>query len=193
MINKKAMDEYGLNIHSLITLYDIHTKNKLGKYLNNTLFKKTITFLIDNKFITEISPFNFKIRGKGLEVLEIMTSDITPTIKKDKIKKTERAILNEIDIDKYRSLWKGLKPGSMGSKQACKNKLIKWMKENPEYSFNDIINAAKTYINSVDNLRYLQNADYFIYKQDKSGINSSRLSSFIDEEFLDDEWTTSLI
>lgn len=187
------MDEYGLNIHSLITLYDIHTKNKLGKYLNSALFKETITFLIDNKFITEVSPFNFNIRGKGLEVLEIMTSDIIPNTEKKKIKKTERAILNEIDIDKYRSLWKGLKPGSMGSKQACEKKLIRWMKENPEYSFADVINAAKSYINSVNNLRYLQNADYFIYKQDKTGIDSSRLSSFIDEDAIDSEWTTSLI
>jgi len=84
-------------------------------------------------------------------------------------------------VNEYRSLFKGLKPGSQGNLQSIKEKLSKWLKSNPDKTKEDIIRATKLYIHSVDNLKYLQQADYFIYKKDANGIRS-RLSDFIDEQ-----------
>jgi hypothetical protein len=95
-------------------------------------------------------------------------------------------------VSEFRQLWKGLKPGSMGSQNGCKDKLLRWMKDNPTYGKEDILRASKTYLKSLSNYTYLQNADYFIYKKDAHG-ESSRLSAFIDEADLpQDEWSSNL-
>ena len=66
------------------------------------------------------------------------------------------------------------------------------MKNNPDYSKEDIIKAAKIYINSLDNYTFLQQADYFIYKKDAYG-ESSRLSAFIDDiSKPTDDWTSQI-
>ena len=99
-------------------------------------------------------------------------------------------------VKEFRAIWSGLKPGSMGDPKACKVKLIKWMKENPEYDFDEILDASRAYIGSLDNYNYLQRADYFIYKQESNKTNVSRLSSFIGEKGEDTDtgdWTTNLI
>lgn len=114
------------------------------------------------------------------------------------IKKSRRYINSEIEtrIKEYRNLWKGLKAGSMGSAKSCKQKLTRWMQENPEYTFDDILNAAELYILSINDLRYLQNAEFFIFKQNPHREESSRLSAFIDEvndkETLTGDWTSSI-
>jgi len=94
--------------------------------------------------------------------------------------KSESNTLSCMDfIKEYRNLWKGLKLGSMGSLNACAIKMKKWMKENPDFNQEDILKAARNYIDSVDDLKYLQQADYFIAKG-KNG-ESSRLSAIIEE------------
>jgi hypothetical protein len=95
-------------------------------------------------------------------------------------------------VNEFRSIWKGLKPGAMGSLDNCKLKLSKWIEKNPTYSKEEIINAAKAYIRSLDSYKFLQQADYFIYKKDLNG-ESSRLSAFIEEKNNNyEEWTTNL-
>lgn len=95
-------------------------------------------------------------------------------------------------IKQYRDIWKGLKIGSQGNAKSCSDKMLKWMKDNPNYSQDDILKAAKSYISTVDDLRFLQRADYFIYKKDKFG-ESSRLSDFIEEDDVKDAgWSSQL-
>ena len=66
------------------------------------------------------------------------------------------------------------------------------MSENPNYSKDDILKAARIYIKSLDNYQYLQQADYFIFKKDGKDENS-RLSAFIDEhEPNNTDWTVKL-
>ena len=103
-------------------------------------------------------------------------------------------------IDEYRTKWKeathGRKPGIMGSRQSCLDKMTQWMKENPNYTFDQILKAADLYLSSVDNIKYIQRADYFISKKD-SGIITSRLSAYIDEiediDTVDTNWTNELL
>ncbi len=95
-------------------------------------------------------------------------------------------------VKEYRSLWDGLKPGAMGSKPDCTVKMRKWMINNPEYTQQTILKAARSYINSVENVQFLQQADYFIYKKDKYS-ETSRLSAFVDEEEVHEGgWSSNL-
>ena len=70
----------------------------------------------------------------------------------------------------------------MGSPKACKQKLTRWLLENPDYSFDDVLEAADLYLKTEGlNTRFLQNAEYFIFKQNVNREESSRLSAYVDE------------
>jgi hypothetical protein len=136
------------------------------------------------------------LREKGKLLLEFLSIESNYSNYKDKkiVKKSTRIITEDFDefIEEYRNIWKGLKVGSMGSPMACKEKMLRWMKENPNYSKADILKAAKIYINSLNNYQYLQAAHYFIYKKDGKE-EDSRLSAFIEEKEVDNtDWTTKL-
>jgi len=167
----------------------------LSIYINyGDLESKHLLSLQDKNYI-KILPNENVIREKGKLLIEFLAIDSIGSINNKKtVKKSSRAIENDLEefVEKYRLLWKGLKPGSMGSTSGCKEKLQRWMLTNSKYSTNDIYNASKAYIKSVDNYQYLQQADYFIYKKDAFG-EQSRLSSFIDEEIgVNDDWTKKL-
>ena len=152
--------------------------------------------ILEQKQFTKIQDSQIYLREKGKLLLELCEIDNINYIgSKKSIKKSSRAINLELDdfIKEFRILWKGLKPGSMGSEKAVRDKMYKWMQDNPSYKKEDILKASKLYINSLDNLNYLQQADYFIYKKDIHG-ESSRLSAFIDEidDKRVDDWTTKL-
>lgn len=147
--------------------------------------------------INRLDDNKLEIREKGKLLIDFVSIEGVASITNKKtIKKSNRALTEGMIefVKEYRALWKGLKPGSMGSENTCKDKLIKWMSLNPSYSKDDILKAAKIYLKSVDNYQYLQQADYFIFKKDAHG-ESSRLSSFIDEidiKLVDENWTTKL-
>lgn len=139
------------------------------------------------------------VRQLGLDILEVLTIDMK--VPKEKLpllyrSKTTKSVEVEVGerIQEYRKLWSGLKVGAMGDPKACRDKMIRWMKENPSYTFDDILNAAKAYISSLDSYTYLQRADYFIYKQDRNKVDVSRLSSFIEDGVENNlNWDTNLI
>ena len=158
-------------------------------------FYEDFESLQDKGFIKLIGE-NFIIREKGKLLLDFLSIESNYSDYKNKkiIKKSNRVINEGFDefIEEYRNLWKGLKVGSMGSPIACKEKMERWMKENPNYSKEDILKAAKIYINSLNNYQYLQAAHYFIYKKDGKE-EDSRLSAFIEEKEIDNtDWTTKL-
>lgn len=132
---------------------------------------------------------------KGRELSE----ELAINVDKDGVLIKDRASIDEINsivderLQEFRDVWRGLKPGSMGDPKACRAKLIKWLDENQDYDMDDVINAAKAYINSMSNYNYLQRADYFIYKQEADKTTSSRLSAYIDESPSGDDWTNKLV
>ena len=68
--------------------------------------------------------------------------------------------------------------------------------ENPEYTFEEILKAAQLYLDTDGrDTRFLQRADYFIFKQDVHKGESSRLSAFIDEIGEDPtlDWTSTIV
>jgi len=151
---------------------------------------------LESKGFIKINGIEIILREKSKLLLDFLSIDSNYSNYKDKkiIKKSNRVINEGFDefIEEYRNLWKGLKVGSMGSTMACKEKMERWIKENPNYSKEDILKAAKIYINSLNNYQYLQAAHYFIYKKDGKE-EDSRLSAFIEEKEVDNtDWTTKL-
>lgn len=88
-------------------------------------------------------------------------------------------------LHEYRNKWKGLFVGSMGTATAVRDKLIRWLKENPDYTFDDVLKATDYWIHykgkEIDDPNFLGQADYFIFKHLKDGTEISRLSSVIEE------------
>ena len=195
ILNFKVLEEFNLSIEEFLYLYFLYVEDR--KYSDVDLNK-----LQEQKFIKiteENEEKQITLREKSIELLEYFIVEIeNPLTKKEKtIKRSQRVINADINnrVEELRLKWKGLKVGSMGSLQSCKDKLTRWLKENPDYTFDEILKAADMYIDSLNgDYRYLQRADYFIYKQENNREESSRLSAFIDEidSFVKDDWTTKL-
>ncbi len=196
ILNFNILKEFELSVEEFIFLINLYMKKDNGNI--NISIKK----LEENKFIKIIKKDSEEIiilRSKSMDLLEFLITDIDISFNKKKkiIKKSKRVINQEIDdrIDEYRHKWKGLKAGSMGTPKTCKQKLTRWMKENPSYSFNDILKAADLYLLEFNsNTTFLQNAEYFIFKQNINKEESSRLSAYIDEIGMDNskDWTSQI-
>ena len=79
----------------------------------------------------------------------------------------------------YRELFKAVNKERAGSSASCLAKMKEFFKSHPEVRKDDVINAAKAYIKSVDDPQYLQGADYFIVK-DKGKSLTSRLEQYLE-------------
>lgn len=186
------LNEIGLNINKYIVLLKIY--NNLDTSIEEEDY--IIDLQSDGyiKYIKDIDT-TLILREKGKQLIKSFIYQ--EPIKSDIVEKTWsylESIKDPFDkfIKEYRDIWKGLKIGSQGNSKSCSEKMLRWMKENPKYSQDDILKAAKSYINSVDDLRFLQRADYFIYKRDKFG-ESSRLSDFIEEDTVKEGgWSSQL-
>jgi hypothetical protein len=187
ILDLNLLKEQDITLKEFVCLLSIYNKE-------DDLESKHLLSLQDKNYIKILQDEEI-IREKGKLLIEFLTIDGIGSINNKKtVKKSSRAINADLEnfVEKYRLLWKGLKPGSMGSTNGCKEKLERWMLENPQYSIDNIYNASKAYIKSVDDYKYLQQADYFIYKKDAFG-EQSRLSSFIDEESnVEEDWTKKL-
>ena len=194
ILDLNFLKEQNLSVIEFITLLqlnEIDTGLQLDLDILHNLQEKQFVKLIIDKFGT-----NTIIREKSKLLLDFLSIESSYSDYKEKkiIKKSNRVINEGFDefIEEYRNLWKGLKVGSMGSPMACKEKMLRWMGENPNYSKEDILKAAKIYINSLNNYQYLQAAHYFIYKKDGKE-EDSRLSAFIEEKEVDNtDWTVKL-
>ena len=72
----------------------------------------------------------------------------------------------EKHINDYRKIFRNVRNDGIGNKSTVKKNLIKFLNENPEFNIQDVLEAAKLYINSMPQgeLKYAKRADYFIYK-----------------------------
>lgn len=195
ILDFNVLEENDLSLIEFMTLLKLN-HNEIDLEINNNVLdslqnKQFIKIVKDNEENLTI------IREKSKLLIDFLLIEGLNSNYKNKkvIKKSSRSVNEGFEefITEYRNLWKGLKVGSMGSHNSCSDKLSRWLKENPQYSKEDVLKAAKIYINSLDNYQYLQQADYFVYKKDTYG-ESSRLSSFIDETEVNNntDWTSKL-
>jgi hypothetical protein len=186
ILDFNLLAEHNLSIDEFLVL--IHLNDEL--YNNSTNVLKPLE---EKQFIKIISDEKVILREKGKLLLELISIEKISSSNKKRIVKSDRLVNVELNsfINDFRNKFKGLKPGSMGSESACKLKMFRWMKENPQYTSEQILNATEIYIKSLNNYQYLQQADYFIYKKEGKD-EQSKLSAFIDEISVDDDWTTTL-
>lgn len=187
-LDLEVIKSNNLSLVQFVTLINIYN-NEID--LGGIDYNLVLLSLQDKSFIKIIKE-DFKdiyiLREKGRLFIEsFIITDNKPNVQvfKSTIPKLQHHLdrFNDFDnfVKEYRNLFKGLKVGSQGSLPACRDKLKRWMIDNPNYTREDVLKAARIYINTLDNYQYLQQADYFIYKKDKYG-EQSRLSVFVDEE-----------
>ena len=192
VIDLNVIYKSGITIEEFFYLYSLFI-NETIHIVDDSIDYDKLEKLLFIKIIDK----QFYLRSKARDLFEILSVKISFSNEDDKkiVKRSKRAINKEIDdrINEFRNKWKGLKPGSMGALHSCKEKLSRWMDENPEYSFEDILKAADLYLSTEGtNLKFLQRADYFIYKKD-GREESSRLSAFVDDVGIaNDDWTSNL-
>jgi|TARA_R110000772_G_scaffold24943_4_gene65454 hypothetical protein len=142
------------------------------QYFDYDIKDEYIKNLADKNYIINTKDGNH-LRAKGINVIElfIKTENEGSDGKYDKM------------TDNYRELFKGLKTGSMGDRNAVKGKLIRFMKDNPNTSFSEVKSAVKEYIESLNgNYKYIRRADYFIYKQtSRKNEEISDLTTWVEE------------
>tara|TARA_R110002124_G_scaffold281430_1_gene455648 strand:+ start:5893 stop:6498 length:606 start_codon:yes stop_codon:yes gene_type:complete len=195
IINLDILDKYNITIDELLCIF------KKKQFNDYSIIYHEIADSLEHKNLIKIEKediegIEFSLRQKAIDILNNLTIEVDININNKLIvSKSSRKINQELEenVEVFRNKWKGLKMGSMGSPKACKEKLKRWMKENPSYSIEQILKAADAYINSLNDFTYLQQADYFIFKKDGKE-ESSRLSAFIDEvdNYKQEGWTSNL-
>ena len=182
----------------ILNLYSIQNNNKI--LINNYLKFEIDSKKLEKSQFIKIIDNNILLRQKSLQLIEnsFSTLTINKNLKTVKKKLPERLLTNivENNYQEFREKWRGLKEGSMGAPKSCKEKLRRWIIENPEYSIEDIMKAADLYIKSLQgNYKFIQRADYFIFKKEGKE-ESSRLSAFIDEinnnNIQKEDWTSEI-
>ena len=179
-IDSEKIKELNININEFLSLVQIHSCN-LGSAIDYEDEYHDYESLANKKLIKIL-----KIQDETKYILRhqaklLVEKSLNGSIE---IKGSVEPIKLKIDEDvkRFRSLFKGLKPGAMGSKSNCTNKLQRWLTQNPEYSMDDVIKATKLYIASLNgDYRYLQQADYFISKKFGKDDETSRLSAHIED------------
>lgn len=192
LIDFKVLEEQEITVDDLLQLYNIYNKSPITKYdfMN-------VDYLESKLFIKKIEN-KIHLREKAIQLIDFLLIDTNNSFENNtkQIGKSKRVINQIVEkrIDEFRDKWKGLKAGSMGSRKSCIDKLTRWMKENPKYSFEDVLKAADLYLHSINDYNYIQQADYFIFKQDNSKTEASRLSAFIDDLDMKEvtDWTSNL-
>ena len=132
------------------------------------------------RFITDYSDALSLLEGRGRKA--------TKNVNKAEVESTVNNFIEE-----YRMLFKDKKPGAMGDKKGCGNKMVQFFEEYKEYANVDtILKATKRYIDSVNDYTYIKQADYFIYKDDKNKQRTSMLASFCEEIVLNNGIITKM-
>jgi len=88
-------------------------------------------------------------------------------------------------VDEYRSMFKGIRSGSIGIKQKVIELLTQFCLQNSK-SFDEVLEATKVYMSYTDT-KLISNADNFITKLDKDGNEISLLKMAFEEQGFSDE------
>lgn len=152
--------------------------------------------LIDKKFLETSTDNEVDLTQKSYYVLDLYCTK-TRTWRNKPSDKPKLIEVPEDLTERYRALFKGLKPGSMGYSKGVEQKLKRFFNENPETTADLVIKATERYLDSLTSYDFLQQADYFIYKRERNGEESSRLSTYIEEVKLNpkqvnDDWTSKI-
>jgi len=174
----EILKEKGLDYNSFFFLYRI--VNNIPIY-NEILEEDPDRLLALGYIYYEEEADTIMLQQQGIDFIKETVKELKKAINKE-VRQGDLELRNTISswMDEYRALFKGTKVGAMGDPKACLDKMIRFFTEYPDYANKDIIfNATKKYIQTEanQNYKYLQRADYFIYKV-TGKEETSRLASF---------------
>ena len=103
-------------------------------------------------------------------------------------KKTSKQILGKsgnLNIEQYRSIFpKGKLPSGVPARNNVKilTENFRWFFSEYAYTWEEVMKATKMYVNEYKNndYMYMQNSQYFISKQDKHKVKTSKLADYCD-------------
>ena len=168
MIDSKLLmyiDEFHQDEKEQVFLFLLGLRHPVIKYnaiiSPNAIFKLIKDGIIEKNFIT--SDFNLLVNFYETDDGNIITSGY-------------KSISNEIreHIDDYRSLFKGVRIGSMGDKETCITKMINFIITH-NTTLDKVIEATMYYLER-ENPEYIMNADNFI-----SNEKGSKLAIVMDD------------
>lgn len=173
IIDLGKLEGYGLTLKECLTLIGIYSSEC------SSIIEVDVYDTLLSKSLITMSGITPSLTLLGTEVVKKFSTKKLNLSKKEV--KPDHELFSKDFIDRYRSLFKGLKAGAMGYADGVHSKMTRFFESNPEVTEEQVLNATKAYLNSLENYNYLQQADYFIYKRDTTGSESSRLSAFLDE------------
>jgi len=123
------------------------------------------------------------ITPEGLKL--IATLDNYFTVNKKKTTKQLLGKSGKLNIDQYRNIFPtGKLPSGVPARNNVKilTENFRWFFSEYGYSWEEIIEATKMYVNEYRDKEYLymQNSQYFISKQDKHRVKTSKLADYCD-------------
>jgi len=103
-------------------------------------------------------------------------------------KKTNAQLLGKsgkLNISQYREIFPAIKlPSGVPARNNVKilTENFRWFFAEYDYTWEDVIKAAKMYVNEYRDKEYMymQNSQYFISKQDKHKVKTSKLADYCD-------------
>ena len=103
-------------------------------------------------------------------------------------KKTNKQLLGKsgaLNIDQYRAIFpKGKLPSGVPGRNNIKilTENFRWFFAEYDYTWEEVMKATKMYVNEFqkNNYMYMQNSQYFISKQDKHKVKTSKLADYCD-------------
>ena len=143
-------------------------------------FVFTGTFEPFSKFLEYSKKAGFIVKN-GLVLRENSLSLLSSP--KEKVKNDVRSWINE-----WRAIFpKGKNSGGFiyrGSRSDCLKKMTKFIKDNPDYTKEQIIEATKVYVSrfAMKNYQYMQLANYFIHHKDRGSTLEAELENFENTE-----------
>ena len=126
---------------------------------------------------------NSNITAEGNKVIAYLNNYFTVNKKK-----TDKQLLGQsgsLNIDQYRDIFpKGKLPSGVPARNNVKilTENFRWFFSEYDYSWEEIMKATKMYVNEYqrNNYLYMQNSQYFISKQDKHKVKTSKLADYCD-------------
>lgn len=169
--DEKKLENFKITPNQLLILNKIDNNEDIELF-----FKKSNISILDLQYLIRKDFLILKNKFELFTEIELskLGKDVLSVI-------FEKKTSNELEwLEDWRNGFGELKSGAKGSKQGCYKKMNTFLKKFPNITIEQIFQARDLYFNKLDNIKYLQQADYFIEKN-----GTSRLEQYI--EMLSDE------
>ena len=145
--------------------------------------KEEVVTLVENGFVEQQENKSYTITNKGKSLILKYNNYFVKAKKKTNIQLMGKDFSDK--IEEYRLIFPaGKLPSNTPARQNVKalGESFRWFFETYDYTWEDIIKAAKMYVNEYrsDNYMYMVTSQYFIAKQDKHRVKNSKLADYCD-------------